>query len=154
MLNLKLDPQNLLPVLHLKSWGKPRQHQTRFPLKSQNGQNPSGVWLGIKGTDVTSDIAKEMNLSETTKGVLVVDVTSGSPADVAGLKGSAKNVVIAGNSVKIGGDIITGFDNSAVSTLQDLKSLISEKKDGDEVNLKVIRDGNEMTVKVKLALQK
>lgn len=155
-INVKLEARPAEPVASVapEKLGQTPPLPNQVPPESQNGQNSNGVWLGIKGTDITSDIAKEMNLSETTKGVLVVDVASGSPADEAGLKGSAKTVVIGGNSVRIGGDVITGLDNSTVSTLQDLKSLISEKKDGDEVNLKVIRDGNEMTVKVKLALQK
>lgn len=69
-------------------------------------------------------------------GVIVSDVTSGGPADKAGIKK---------------GDVIAEIDNNKLKTFVDLRKYLFSKKPGDTVELKVYRDKNEMTVKVTLA---
>jgi len=53
-------------------------------------------WIGISGSTLTPELARSMNLPEAQRGVLVRDVTKGSPADQAGLRGSTKQVTIEG----------------------------------------------------------
>jgi len=53
-------------------------------------------YIGISGGTLNSEVAKAMGLPETQRGALVASVTSGSPADDAGLRGSSKEVTIEG----------------------------------------------------------
>ena len=98
-------------------------------------------WLGISGTDITPEIAGVLGLDEA-KGFLVTDITSGSPADKAGIRGGYKIDDIEGTEVRLGGDIIVGIDNNTVRKIDDILSYLErEKKVGDEVQLSVLREG-------------
>jgi S1-C subfamily serine protease len=98
-------------------------------------------WLGISGTDITPEIAEVLGLDEA-KGFLVTDITSGSPADKAGVRGGYKIDDIEGTEVRLGGDIIVGIDNNTVRKIDDILSYLErEKKVGDEVQLSVLREG-------------
>lgn len=52
-------------------------------------------WIGASGMDMTYDIAKKMDVN-VTYGWLIAQVTSGGPADDAGLQGGTRQVTIAG----------------------------------------------------------
>ncbi|MEN6483021.1 MAG: PDZ domain-containing protein [Anaerolineaceae bacterium] len=115
---------------------------------------PTGsAWLGITGGTMIPEIADSMGLDQNTQGVLVVEVQSGSPADQSGLKGSFKKVDILGQSMMVGGDVITKIDGKAVTGIQDLREEIAKLEPGQEVTLTLLRNGNEMEVKVTLAEQ-
>ncbi len=113
-------------------------------------ETASRAYLGILGTDVTPEIAEAMDLDADTSGALVVQVTAGSPADKAGIKGSFKPFESNGEQTLIGGDIITAVDDTAVSGMQNLAELIGELKPGDEVKLTLLREGKSMSVQVVL----
>ena len=98
-------------------------------------------WLGISGTDVTPEIAEALGFNES-RGFLVTDITSGSPADKAGIRGGYKIDNINGREIALGGDIIVGIDNRTVTTLENIMTYISnEKQAGDTVQLSILRDG-------------
>lgn len=111
------------------------------------GTSATRPYLGITGTALTADLAKTLGLS-VSKGVYVIDVTSGSPADKAGLKGSGMDA--NGNPVT-GGDVITAVDGQAVASVPDLSNYFNtNKKPGDTVSLTVLRGGSTLTVSVAL----
>ncbi|WP_314056366.1 trypsin-like peptidase domain-containing protein [Shuttleworthella satelles] len=86
---------------------------------SSAGSLPSGsTYLGIAGADISSSQASQYNVPA---GIYISKVSEGSPAQQAGL---AK------------GDIITGVDDSSIGSMQDLKSLISGKKAGDQIKIR------------------
>lgn len=118
---------------------------------SSQSNSSTSAWMGIAVTPMTSAIAKEMGLPADQKGVLLQEVVTGGPADMAGLIGSYKPVIINAKRVMIGGDVITAIDSQAINTLDDLQQTLAAKKPGDEVQLTVIRDGTEYTVSVILA---
>ena len=64
-------------------------------------------YLGVSGGDLTPDLAKAMNLPVTQRGALIQTVVPGGPADKAGIKGSTQPTTIQGQSVNVGGDVIT-----------------------------------------------
>ncbi len=102
-------------------------------------------WIGVSGMDVAVDIAEEMALEEV-RGFLVINVVPGSPADDANLEGGDRTVVIGGQEVKVGGDVIVGVDGLNVRNLNDLVVYIERTKlPGDTISLTIIRDGDEMT---------
>jgi S1-C subfamily serine protease len=99
-------------------------------------------WLGISGTDITPEIAAVLGLDEA-KGFLVTDITAGSPADKAGIRGGYKIDDINGMEITLGGDIIVGIDNNTVRKIDDILSYLEREKNvGDEVQLSVLRDGS------------
>ena len=100
-------------------------------------------WLGVQGIDVTSQIAKILKLEEP-RGFLVVEITEGSPAAKAGIRGGTEltNIAREGRSVALGGDVILEVDDRPVRQLQDiLLYLQREKEVGDDLKLTVFRDG-------------
>ena len=92
-----------------------------------------------------------MNLNTDQQGILIVQVESGSPADQAKLLASTQEVTINGQTVMVGGDIITAVDGKAVISLDELRSLIRTYQPGEVVNLTILRDGSALQVPVTLA---
>jgi S1-C subfamily serine protease len=110
-------------------------------------------WLGIAGQEITPALADEIGLSEKS-GVYVTFVASGGPADEAGLRGAFASEAEAQQSTVLpgGGDIIVAADDQTMATIDELAGYLSaEKKPGDTVVLKVVRDGKEMTIEATLA---
>ena len=99
-------------------------------------------WLGISGTDVTPEIAEALGFNES-RGFLVTDITSGSPADKAGIRGGYKIDNINGREIALGGDIIVAIDNNTVRKIDDILSYLEREKNvGDKVQLTVLRNGS------------
>ncbi len=116
------------------------------------GQNSSSGWLGVSGVTVTAQIAKAMHLPDTQQGVLVENVTQGSPADQAGVLGSARAFTTAeGEQIMLGGDVITAVDGKRLSTIQELTQAIQSAQAGQEVTLSVVRNGENQELTVTLA---
>lgn len=103
-------------------------------------------WLGIEGMPVSNDLADTLGL-KTTRGVYVVGVMTGSPAEKAGLVEGGRS---AQNEPSAGGDIITAVDDTAVTKVDDLLSYFNGKKPGDRVTLSVQRGDHKISVPVDL----
>jgi len=87
-------------------------------------------WLGVSLVTVTPAIQQYYHLS-VDAGALITSVSSGSPADEAGLKA---------------GDVITKMDNESISTSDDLVSTIESRQIGDQVEIVYYRgNGQELT---------
>jgi hypothetical protein len=72
------------------------------------------------------------------EGVRLAEVRDGSPAAKAGLRA---------------GDVLVGFDGTAVKTLYDFTYALRGKRPGDRVDVVVQRDGRELNVSVELAVR-
>ena len=90
-------------------------------VKAQTVPEDEQAYLGIKGTDVTSEYAKYYNLPE---GIYVSDVTSASPAEKAGIKK---------------GDVIVKYKEKDVTTMEGLQEKMALCKAGDKVEVIVKR---------------
>jgi serine protease Do len=137
-----------------------KQEDIRVLLQARPAATASGsqgatvpAYLGVTGISVTPDIAKAMNLATSQQGVLVQQVASGSPADQVGLIGSTTPVTINGNTVMVGGDIITAFGSQPVTSLDGLNSLLAQASPGDIVTLTVMRSGRQGRVRIMLDQQ-
>ena len=97
------------------------------------GEVKRGV-LGIKGNELTSDIAKAFDL-EVQKGAFVSEVIADSAAQEAGIKS---------------GDVIVSMDGKPVDSFAELRAKIATTGAGRTVKLGLIRDGKEISVEVKL----
>jgi S1-C subfamily serine protease len=107
-------------------------------------------WLGVSALDVDMTIADSMGL-EKPQGVLIVEVTEGSPADQAGLRGADQNVTLDGQLTPIGGDVITGIDGLPTRRMADLVVYMERNTSpGDSVVFGIIRNGEERSAEVTL----
>jgi serine protease Do len=90
-------------------------------------------WLGVQIQPVTPDMAKGLNIPA--KGAIVAEVTADSPALKAGFKT---------------GDVILQFGDKAVNEVHDLTRAVADTKAGTSRNVKVLRNGREQTIAVKI----
>jgi S1-C subfamily serine protease len=107
------------------------------------------AFLGISAMPVTRDLARVFRLP-TTQGLLVQSVQPGSGAGKAGLEAGATQVTLAGESYRLGGDIIVAAAGQPVSSLDKLRDIVAAKKPGDSIPVVVYRQGRRETVDVKL----
>ena len=92
-------------------------------------------YIGIGGIDVDEETAKDNNI---VKGIYVKTIETFSSAEKAGIKV---------------GDVIIQADGKNVSTMDELNEIKNSHKIGDEMTLKINRDGKEVEVKVTLSEQ-
>lgn len=80
--------------------------------------------LGIRIAEITPEMARRFGHSESEKGVLVIDVESGSKADEAGVRQ---------------GDLVKEVNRKPVATVKELRSEVDRAKKGEELQLLVKR---------------
>jgi S1-C subfamily serine protease len=110
------------------------------------------AYLGIEMVPITSDLAANFRVP-VDKGVLIQHVRDGSPAADAGLKGGTTQVVLAGQTYWLGGDVITKVNGQAVETSDQLASVVTSKQPGDSLDLEVHRGQETLNVTVELGRQ-
>jgi putative serine protease PepD len=106
------------------------------------------AFLGIEATPIRRDIARLFRLPQ--QGLLVDRVVPDSAAAKAGVKPGRREVIVEGESWRLGGDILVAIDGEAVTTLERLRAIIARKRPGDKVRLDLNRDGSKVTVTAKL----
>ncbi len=84
-----------------------------------SGQKVQHAFLGVRLEDAASG------------GARIATVTSGSPADDAGLKA---------------GDVVTAFDGKSIANSEELTAAVGAKQPGDKVRITVKRDGSTKTL--------
>jgi S1-C subfamily serine protease len=110
------------------------------------------AYLGITGQPVSADVARTYNLP-TRSGVLVATVSSGSGADKAGLEPGDTEVVVAGETYVLGGDIIVAIGGTPISSVEELRDAIAAHEPGQKVRLTVFRGAKKKSVAVTLGRQ-
>ncbi len=108
------------------------------------------AWLGIYGITMSPSIAREMELPADLEGVLIQQIIEGSPADQAGLQGSYQSIMIEGQQVLIGGDIITSLEKQEIRSMQELIQVLGSYQPGDQVKAAILRNGEEMIIEITL----
>jgi S1-C subfamily serine protease len=115
-----------------------------------SGSYTQHPWLGIGGADVTYDIANQLGL-KTTYGMLITQVTSGGPAEKAGLKAGTKQAIIDGNSLTVGGDVIIAINGRRIVNGDDLSTYLEENTlPNQTIAITIVRNGSTMDIPVTL----
>ena len=91
-------------------------------------------YLGVQIQDVTPELAASLGLG-TAKGALVSDVIKGGPAEKGGVKR---------------GDVVVSFNGKVIKDSHALPSVVASTPAGKEVPIRVIRDGKETSLQVKI----
>lgn len=108
------------------------------------------VWLGIQGLTLIPPIAQVMDLPPDQEGVLVVTVEPEGPADDAGLRGGDMRMTLNGQTLRIGGDVITGWDDEPVTGMDDLRDYLSQAEPRQDITLTILREGRTLDVELTL----
>jgi Do/DeqQ family serine protease len=90
--------------------------------------------LGISASSLNSEIGSKLGINQT-KGVFVASIEKGGAAEKGGLKK---------------GDVIIKLDGVEIGKFADLTGYLGSKRPNDTVGIKVIRNGNQQVVEVKL----
>ncbi|MGC9095424.1 MAG: S1C family serine protease, partial [Candidatus Bathyarchaeia archaeon] len=107
-------------------------------------------WLGATGVDMTYEIAKAIGVN-VTYGWLITQVTSGGPAANAGLRGGTKQVLIAGEYITVGGDIIIAINGTRITNIDALSTYLEENTlPGQIIEITIVRENQIMNVAVTL----
>lgn len=107
--------------------------QTLAQQLSQFGEIKRGL-LGIKGMEMSADIAKAMNI-DAQRGAFVSEVLPNSGSAKAGIKS---------------GDVIVSMNGKPLSSFAELRSRIATTEPGTKVKLGLLRDGKPLDVEVTL----
>jgi serine protease Do len=91
-------------------------------------------WLGVRIQQVTDEIAESLNIKPA-RGALIAGVDDKGPAKPAGIEP---------------GDVVVKFDGKDVKEPKDLSRVVADTAVGKEVDVVVIRKGQEETKKVTL----
>jgi serine protease Do len=92
-------------------------------------------FLGVTIQDLSPESAEFFELEDTTKGVLISDVTEDSAAEKAGIKP---------------GDVVVEFEGHPVESMNDFRNRVAMKKPGSTVEITVLRDGKRKTLNAEL----
>ena len=94
-------------------------------------------WLGVMIQDVDEELARQFGSGER-HGALVSEVSPGSPAEKGGLQQ---------------GDLIVAMNGRKVDNVSDLRNRIAETQPDTDVSLRVLRDGQEKTLSMRIGSQ-
>jgi S1-C subfamily serine protease len=92
------------------------------------------AYLGIEPTTLTPDVAQQLGVDHT-GGVVIQATAPRGPAAAGGLRP---------------GDIIVSLGGTPTPTTSELYQALRQHKPGDEVDVRIVRDGAEQTVTVTL----
>src|SRR5581483_478015 len=109
-------------------------------------------FIGIDARAITPRVASLFRLP-VRQGLLVAAVCKGSGAAQAGVHGSKTQVTLSGDTWPLGGDIIVKADGVTVGSLDQLRTLVGDKKPGQSVQLELYRGSKKLDVNVKLGRQ-
>ena len=93
-------------------------------------------WLGVSVQGMTKEMLRFFHVDRVT-GVVVVQVMKGSPGEMAGLRR---------------GDVILSLEDNEVGGKSDYSARVSTYPVGNTINMKILRDGEERTVSLKVSL--
>jgi S1-C subfamily serine protease len=118
-------------------------------IKTGHAEHP---FLGITAQPVTRGVARLFRL-RASHGLLVETVQPRSAAAQAGLRAGRRDATVAGVTYPLGGDLIVSADGMPLSTVDQLREIISGKKPGQKVALGIWRGDQHLTLHVKLGRQ-
>lgn len=111
-----------------------------------NGMEYEHSWIGVRGIDMTYEIAKTIETS-TTYGWLIVSVMNNSPAAKADLRGATREVEIYSQITPVGGDIILAINNTRMMKGDDISKYLEENtRPNQTINITVERGGSEVLI--------
>ena len=111
-------------------------------------------WFGVVAQPMTKTLATQLGLSKA-KGIQVLQVNEGGPADQGGLRGSDKLKKTDKSQIMSGGDVVTKIDGVEINTVTDLMNYLEDETEvGENVTVAYVRDNREYNTTVTLGERK
>jgi S1-C subfamily serine protease len=108
------------------------------------------AWLGVSTEPVTRELARQFRLA-VTSGLLVDGVSSGGPAERAGLSAGRRTAAFQDNgTVHPDGDVIVRFAGRTIRSSTDLSVAVAAYSPGAVIRLDLVRAGRPVSVDVTL----
>ena len=110
------------------------------------------AYLGLSGSSITAQLARQLGLPDNQLGVYVAEVVPNGPSANADIRGGREVVRDdAGREFRRGGDIVIAIDDVPVARFEDLVSyLVTKAAPGQTVTLTLLRDGETVRTQVTL----
>ena len=112
------------------------------------------VYMGFQGYDLAQmgRLADALDLG-TDHGVLVTDISTGSPADRSGLRGSTRTVNVGNYRLRVGGDVIVSIEGRQVYSTVEIRTILDPYRPGDRIDVTVVRGGERVELQMTLEEQ-
>jgi S1-C subfamily serine protease len=107
------------------------------------------AFLGLQASPLTRDVARLFRLP-VNQGLLVDAVVAGSAAERARIRPGTREVIVGGESWRLGGDIIVAADGVPVESSEALRAVLARKRPGEKLDLQLYRGDRKLTVTVTL----
>ena len=105
--------------------------------------------LGVRTIPIGPELAEEIGLP-VDYGLLIIEVTPGGSADLAGLHGGSERAYLGNIPIMLGGDLIVAIDDEKVQDEDDLTQMMNNHRAGDTVKITIYRGKKKMDVSVAL----
>ncbi|HUD67106.1 MAG TPA: trypsin-like peptidase domain-containing protein [Candidatus Sulfotelmatobacter sp.] len=105
--------------------------------------------LGVRTIPIGPELADEIGLP-VDYGLLIIQVTPGGSADLAGLRGGSERAYLGNIPIMLGGDLIVAIDDQKVQDEDDLAQMMNNHRAGDTVKVTIYRGKKKTDVSVAL----
>src|ERR1700678_1014475 len=105
--------------------------------------------LGVRTIPISPELANEIGLPAD-YGLLILQVTPGGSADLAGLRGGDQRAYLGNSLIMLGGDLIVAIDGEKVTDEDDLAQMMNDHRAGDKVKVTIYRNKKKIDVDVAL----
>ena len=104
-------------------------------------------WIGASVYPLIPEFSNYLGLIAE-RGAMIMEIVPNGPADKAGLRGGNRRVRVGNSLIIIGGDVITELNSEKVNSSDDLIRTIRDHRPGDNIKLKILRNGRFLRVNV------
>ena len=105
--------------------------------------------LGVRTIPIAPELANEIGLPAD-YGLLIIEVTPGSSAEQAGLRGGTEHAYLGNIPIMLGGDLIVAIDGEKVQDEDDLAQVMNDHRAGDTIKVTIYRGKRKLDVTVSL----
>ena len=120
-------------TVEVKIVEQPKDMSAKGEGESAKGSEKSTALAGLEVTNISRDIARQLNLPRGVQGVVVSDVESGSAAEAAGIRS---------------GDVVVELNRQPVRSADDFRRLSAKLKGNESALLLIVRNGGRLFVAI------
>ncbi len=101
-------------------------------------------WMGLTGTSLTRDLVRQRRLT-VDRGILILEVLPGGPADVAGLRGAVSDGPP--------GDVIRTINDEPIDDWDELLDFLATREPGQRLRLNIVRGAESFNLSIVLGVR-
>jgi S1-C subfamily serine protease len=105
--------------------------------------------LGVRTIPISPELADEIGLP-VDFGLLIIQVTPGGSADMAGLQAGNERAYLGNIEIMLGGDLIVAIDDQKMESEDDLLQVMNNHRAGDRVKVTIYRGKKKTDITVSL----